>query len=221
MTRAIPISPARARNARMRNERRRCSQPCPRIGTEQRPEIVEAFAARERRRIDAPRTQRLFQPDGARSRPRAAIAVDGVDDGTASSQRLAQHLSAAAAAKNHDALAGDRGEFRQREQAFAVHGDRRHAHVGDTNRGQRGRRAWTGCKCGQILRPGRSITDTILDGVGADEHRSIVTRKLALRLVERATVLRRQNDDRREYDRARRRWPRSGARGPPPGAPDA
>src|SRR5205823_457043 len=42
----------------------------------------------------------------------------------------------------------------------------------------------------------------VLNGIGADKHGQVVMREFALRLVERLTVLRRQNDDRGKHDRA-------------------
>ncbi len=202
-------------DARMRNESRQAPEPLQIVGSEQRAQIVEPFARRQRQRMRAPFAQHFAQSRSAGGGCRAAIAFGVGHRGTAFAQRIAEIAAPAFAAEDHDALAGDVAQFGQRQQSCAVERRRRNPCFGNAGRGQRRRRARPGRQREQLRRPRLRGGHAVFDGIGGDEDRDVVLVERRVHGVERRAVRRRQDHDRGKDDRRgakRRQLPREPGR---------
>ena len=207
------------RDARVRNERRRRREMRVRaMASSKRPQVVEPFAAGQRRPRRCGPRQRFDQAGGTRlrarardsSRPRRPSRRARPAFRRAARDRRRRERSARACRRP--------AQFGQREQPFAVHAlssacARRRCPPPRARRGAR-----PGRERDQPRRPRARIADAVFDRVGADEDRVVVAVELALRAIERAPIGRRQDDDRgkderraadrRDLLRQRRRLPR-------------
>ena len=219
-TAAKPSSRACSRDARVRARRPEAAgSRCAVRGIEQRAQIVEAFARRQRQRVRArlraalrsipPRRSPALRGDSIRRsrlprRGRAALRPSSPRP--PSPRKITTRLPATSC---------NSGNASRPSLSNVVAGIR---HVGDAGRGERRRRAGTGRKRQQRGRPRVGRRHAIFGGVGGDEDRDVVLVERRVRAIERTRDSRAAGSRSPERRSAWRRAPPAAARVRRPGA---
>src|SRR5436309_5149912 len=164
----------------MRDERRRACEVAAALLVEDGPQVVEAFARGQCHGVDATFAPRLQQACHIAVRLGPPIAIDVIDGSATRDERVTEQLAPYTATENNNALAFGVGKLGQFQQSLTVESRRWHAHVGDTDRHERGgcARAWSERQ--ETWRPLGSFGNAVFDRVGAHEYGVVIPIELPL-----------------------------------------